>query len=191
MIKVKYLSKRSGKAWRQFGAPSRDKYEKWNPEVCGICCLKMIGDTFGLTNHASLYSLALKCLAYDGYKITPSGEIKGVFHKPLLDLAKNLGLDGQVERKLPIKKIVKALIVHDFVILSINKSKVDASLSGGHLILVHEYNPIPNTFTVHDPEPILSDNGENIVISSSRLQEISNNKGLVIRKRKDCSRLYQ
>ena len=30
--------------WIRFGA-SQELYDQWIPEICGICCLKMIGDT--------------------------------------------------------------------------------------------------------------------------------------------------
>lgn len=76
----------------RFGAPNKNEYEKWSPQVCGICCLKMIGDAYGSTSNISLYQLAMACKQKGGFKEFPGGEIQGVFYKPLLELARNYRL---------------------------------------------------------------------------------------------------
>ncbi|HGJ65206.1 TPA: hypothetical protein ENS27_07430 [bacterium] len=183
MTQIKYVSKRNysdKKPWLQFGAPNRNEYEKWSPEVCGICCLKMIGDAYGFTSNTSLYQLAMECKQKGGFKELPTGEIQGVFHKPLLDLARSYGLDGNIESNLDLEKITAALQNDRFVILSLDKSKVDPRLKGGHLVLVHAYESASETFLINDPEPILAEDGQNVEIDFNRLEKISNKKGLII-----------
>jgi hypothetical protein len=183
MSKVEYIPKNYdnlNEPWIAFGAPNRSEYEKWHPEVCGICCLKMIGDAYGFTSNTSLYQLAMKCKQKGGFKELPSGEIQGVFYKPLLDLARSYGLDGNIESNLDLEKITTALQNDRFVILSLDKSKVDPRLKGGHLVLVHAYESASETFLINDPEPILAEDGQNIEVGFDRLEEISNKKGLVI-----------
>ncbi len=183
MLKVKYIPKRYDghyEPWLFFGAPNKDEYEKWSPEVCGICCLKMIGDAYGTTSNVSLYQLTMECKQKGGFKELPNGEIQGIFHKPLLNLAKDYGLDGSIEGNLDIPKIVDSLHNNRFVILSLDKSKINPKLRGGHLVLVHSYDPETKTFLIHDPEPILAEDGQNVRVDSDRLGGISNKKGLII-----------
>jgi hypothetical protein len=183
MSKVEFVPKRyddQDTPWQPFGAPNEDEYRKWSPEVCGICCLKMIGDSLGLTSSISLYELTMRCKDEGGFRELADGEIQGVFHRPLLEVAKSYGLAGKVVGRLTINKIKDSLKKERFIILSINKSKISPQLKGGHLILVHSYDPKVETFVVHDSELLLSESGENIELSAVRLEEISNNKGLII-----------
>jgi hypothetical protein len=182
MMKIKHVPKKHDKNWQQFGAPTKNEYEKWHSEVCGICCLKMVGDTYGSTSNISLYQLAMECKQKGGFEELSTGEIQGVFHQPLLELAKDYGLDGTVEGNLDIEKVIDSLQNDRFVILSLNKSKVNPKLKGGHLVLVHAYDPETKTFLINDPEPILAKDGQNIKINSSRLSKLSNKKGLIIWK---------
>ncbi len=186
MAEVQYLSKNYDsvdKPWLPFGAPNKQEYEKWNPQVCGICCLKMIGDTLQLTKNKSLYSLTMRCLELGGFKVGSDGSIQGVFHGPLLELAREYGLDGQIATNLTLGEMKNILSQHEYIILSIDKSKVDPTLSGGHLVLIHGYKLNSDTFLLHDPEPILATNGENILVKPAYLESISNRKGLIIYKK--------
>ncbi len=183
MIKIKYIPKKCSdcdKPHLVFGTESIAEYKKWNPEICGICCLKMIGDIFGETMGVSLYQLTMECLQKGGFKELPNGKIEGVFHKPLLELAKDYGLEGSIEKHLTPDRIISLIQDEKFIILSINKSRVDPESQGGHLILIYSYDPDSKMFILHDPEPILSENGASVEITRSRLEEISNKKGLII-----------
>ena len=183
MSKVEYIPKNYDnldEPWIAFGAPNRSEYEKWHPEVCGICCLKMVGDSCGSTSNISLYQLTMECKQKGGFKELPTGEIQGVFHQPLLDLAENYGLDGNVEGNLDLEKIITSLQNGRFIILSLDKSKVNPKLKGGHLVLVHTHDLKSDTFLINDPEPILAEDGQNIEVGSDRLEEISNKRGLII-----------
>ncbi len=188
MQRIEYIPKRYDdhrEPWLSFGAPNKEEYEKWSSEACGICCLKMIGDAYGTTSNVSLYQLTMECKQRGGFKELPDGEIQGVFHQPLLDLAKDYGLDGSIEGNLDIPKIVNSLHNNRFVILSLDKSKINPKLRGGHLVLVHSYDPETETLLIHDPEPILAEDGQNIKLSLNRLNEISNRKGLLIWKKEE------
>ncbi|PIV38332.1 hypothetical protein COS31_00015 [Candidatus Roizmanbacteria bacterium CG02_land_8_20_14_3_00_36_15] len=189
MREIKYVPKKYDSNWQKFGAPTRSEYEKWSPEVCGICCLKMIGDTYGSTTNTSLYQLTMGCKQRGGFRELPTGKIQGVFHQPLLELAKDYGLDGNIESDLDIKKVIASLQNGRFIILSLDKSKVNSKLKGGHLVLVYAYDPKSETFLINDPEPVLAKNGRDVKVRANRLGEISNKKGLVIYKQKDRSRL--
>jgi hypothetical protein len=185
MPNIEYISKSYGSfknPWMEFGAPSEEEYKKWSPEVCGICCIKMAGDTYGTTLEKSIYQLTMECEQKGGFKKSLTGKVLGVFHQSLLDLGKNYGLDGEVNTDLNSGEIIASLKDEKFVILSVNKSKINLKMKGGHLILIHEYNPETEEFLINDPEPILAENGENVCISLNRLELISNKKGLIVWK---------
>ena len=180
-MKVKYISKscrESNSPQQAFGAPNMKVYLKWYPEVCGICCLKMVGDTLNKTNHASLYQLTMQGLNIGVYKEQDDGSIQGAFHKPLINLAKEYGIKGNLEKRLSSKRIIELIEQHKFPILSVDRQKINPQLTpGGHLILIHTWDQNKNAFLIHDPEPLLADNGENITITLDLLDLISNHKG--------------
>lgn len=167
------------KPWIRFGS-TRSEYYRWIPEVCGICCLKMIGDAFDKTNRLSLYALTMRCLDRGGFKTMKSGEIQGVFHKPLLQIAREVGLEGEVKRSLIHQDMVESLQKSRFILLSIDLEKAKDGLSGSHLILIHGYDRTAGEFIIHDPSGVLNKNGCNFRISRLWLDAISNHRGLII-----------
>jgi len=56
-------------SWVVFGADEQT-FKKWVPEICGICCLKMVDDSCRVTKEKTLYSLTTECESLGGYKKT-------------------------------------------------------------------------------------------------------------------------
>jgi len=181
---IKYVPKRpllvnaDVAEWREFGAPSESEWKLWLPEVCGICCLKMIGDTLGVTNIISLYELTQRCLRLGGFKVQAGKSIQGVYHAPLLELGRTLGLEGKVEKGLDIEQIASEVDSGHFVILSIDLQRANTGYCGGHLVLIHSVDRGNRSFSLHDPSSVLSIPGYNIEFSYEKLDRISNKKGL-------------
>ncbi len=173
--------------WIPFGAPNKEEYERWSPEVCGICCLKMAGDALGTTQQLSVYKLAMETLQKGGFKLNPDGSIEGVFHKPLLEVARSHGLDGTLERDFSLKKVSRILQKGGMAILSIDKAKVNPALKGGHLVLVWHRDEEKKTFLIHDSERLLSESGESISMPEADLMKISNNRGISVFTRRNNS----
>lgn len=166
--------------WVRFGS-SKVEYEKWIPQVCGICCLKMVGDTFGLTSHLSLYELTMKCVDKGGFKVNEDQTISGVYHYPLLSLAQALGLDGTVEKYISPKDIQGHLLQNRMVVLSIDLGK-DTAFKGNHLLVVHRYLSKDNTYLVHDCAYAVGKEGASIALTEERLDLLSNRRGLSLWK---------
>lgn len=177
---VPKIEKFTDEPWVLFGA-NKQIFEKWIPEICGICCLKMIGDSYNTTKEITLYSLTIECESLGGYK-NDAGQIRGVFHYPLLHLAQQHKLRGFVAKKLSICNIIDQISRKRFVILSIDLQKISKGLSGSHLILVHGYNFNKQCFIVHDCSHAIATNGEGVELSNVIMNKISNNKGIVIWK---------
>jgi hypothetical protein len=117
--------------------------ETWNPHICGICCLKMLADTF-LPGHLTTYALTFRCRQLGGFREDERQQIRGVFHHPLLNLAREIGFDGVVEGQLSASALTTAIQEGRFAVLSINLARVGSTLSGGHLVLVHSYDSNSN-----------------------------------------------
>ena len=167
--------------WIAFGS-SQEEYTRWVPEICGICCLKMVGDTFGVTTNTSLYQLTMQCLERGGFKVQEDGSIAGVFHHPLVHLAEELGLQGSVERNLDVKGIISHLKNNRLIVLSINLQKVPGSFKGNHLVLVYRYLPRQHVFLVHDCAFAVGKEGANIPLSQDELARMSNERGMTFWK---------
>jgi len=166
--------------WITFGG-TREDYEKWAPHICGICCLKMAGDTWGLTEHLSLLELSLLCLARGGFKEEPDGTIRGVFHHPLLDLARDLGMSGLVAGRLTPGDVAAATAAGSYVMLSVDLARLGTGLRGGHLILVHGHDAASKKFTLHDCAAAFHGRGKGVILDQEDLERLSNGKGLILR----------
>jgi hypothetical protein len=164
--------------WITFGSGQLE-YQRWIPEICGICCLKMVGDTIGLTNDLSLYQLTMMAAANGTFIVSEHGTIQGAFHYPLAELAGRLGMRCRVMRTLGIGEITEALAQRMYAILSIDTAQVDSSLRGGHLVLVYGYDEPADSFLLHDCSSMMRPDGCGVSISAHALAGISNNKGLV------------
>jgi hypothetical protein len=176
-----YVPKRrpgDAEPWIAFGSGQLE-YQRWIPEICGICCLKMVGDTIGVTNNLSLYQLTMMAVANGTFIVSECGTIQGAFHYPLAELAVRLGMRCRVMRTLSIGEITEALAQGMYAILSINTARVDSSLQGGHLVLVYEYDEPADSFLLHDCSSMMQPDGRGVDISAHALASISNNKGLV------------
>jgi hypothetical protein len=164
--------------WIAFGS-SRLEYQRWIPEICGICCLKMVGDTIGVTSNLSLYHLTMMAAANGTFTVSEHGTIQGAFHYPLAELAESLGIRCHVMRMLGIGEITEALTEGMYAILSINAASVDSSLRGGHLVLVYAYDETAGSFLLHDCSSMVRPDGRGVSMSADALARISNNKGLI------------
>lgn len=177
-----YIPKRavgSMSPWRVFGS-TKEEYERWIPHVCAMCCLKSVGDTLGKTDHLTLYDLTLRCRDRGGYVVRPSGDIEGVYHKPLALLAESLGVHASLEPLLTHDQIVRLLQAGRFVILSLDLSKHSSLLRGGHLVLVYGYDASADDYLLHDCGPALRTEGKALHIPRAEIEEISNHRGLAM-----------
>jgi len=180
LLKIPFLSKRPRvpDPWNLAGFQSEAEWQLWNPHICGIYCLKMLID--GVTASTNtLASLTVRCCELGGFR-NENGRIQGVFHKPLLQLAKELGFEGNIEGHLSTDLIIQSIKQHRFVLLSIKLDRVTATLSGSHLILIHSYRKTASKFTFHDCSEVLGVPGANLTIDNISLNSISNKKGLIL-----------
>jgi hypothetical protein len=163
--------------WLSFGS-AKDEYERWVPEICGICCLKMIGDTVGTTRHQSLYQLTMMAVENGTFTIGEAGRIHGAYHKPLSELAQTFGIPCEVAANLTTARIRREIGNGRYAILSVDLGKVDSALRGGHLVLVYAHDGV-GEFLLHDCSSVLRQNGRAVKVTWSELENMSNRKGLI------------
>ena len=142
----------------------------------------MVGDTYGLTNQYSVYDLTMRCKSLGGFKEFKDGRIKGVFHHPLVELAKKVGIAGRVESHVNNNLIKDEIKKNHFAVLSIDLHRLTGFMNGGHLILIHQYDSVTDSFILHDCAALVGSNGKNIKISPAGLDAISNYKGIILWK---------
>jgi hypothetical protein len=178
---VRFVAKRpeSSQPWVYVGFPTAEEWEMWNPHICGICCLKMLADTFR-SDSPTIYTLTSRCRELGGFREDERQQIRGVFHHPLLNLAREIGFDGVVKGQLSAGALRRAVEDGRFALLSIDLARVRPDLSGGHLLLVHSYDEDSNEFILHDCSEILARPGSNIRLKDTYLERISNHKGLIV-----------
>lgn len=164
-----------------FGCDTKGQLTLWRPEICGVCCLKMIGDTKRRTLGLSLWQLTQKCIDQGAFKVdNKTGVIDGIFHYPMMKVAHDLGLHGVVLPRLPLGLIKFLLLLHIAPILSIDLHKLDAKYEAGHLVVMVGYNKKDKAFVVHDPSSVLAKSGKFAHINVQTLKRITNNRGMVL-----------
>jgi hypothetical protein len=165
--------------WVSFGS-ARGEYERWVPEICGICCLKMIGDTEGNTGQLSLYQMTMMAVANGTFIADQAEGIKGAYHRPLAELARQLGIACDAARDVNTLRIRRELGSGRYVILSVDLAKVGRGLRGGHLVLIYDHDDAADEVLLHDCSSVLREDGRAVSMTWSELESISNRKGLVV-----------
>ncbi|QUQ65721.1 hypothetical protein [Kutzneria sp. CA-103260] len=179
---VAYVPKRQpdvAEPWRCFGA-DEETYERWAPHVCGICCLKMVGDTLGRTTDLSLHELTVMCVDRGGFRVNADDTIEGVFHHPLAALGNDLGIPSRVAPGVDVAQARSVVAESGFVLFSVDLARFDQRLRGGHLLLLHDYLPAADEFVLHDCSSAVGQPGRDVRLTSAVLARIGNNKGLIV-----------
>lgn len=179
---VSYVPKRhpdTAEPWRYFGA-DEEAYQRWAPHICGICCLKMVGDTLDRTTDLSLYELTTMCVDRGGFRVTADNKIEGVFHYPLAELGNDLGIPLRVAPGVDAAQAKNVVAESGFVIFSVDLARFDERLRGGHLLLLHDYLPATDEFVLHDSSSAVGQPGRYVRLTSATLATIGNNKGLIV-----------
>lgn len=166
---------------RTFGASS-ELYDFWRPHLCGVCCLKMIGDAVGATKDLSLYTLTERCVSKGVLKVDKHNEVFGAYHYPMATMLHEMGVPAQVEGQLTGDVIEKSLSSGKLVMLSVDLAKVEHCPSDeSHLVLVYEsLGGALNSFRLHDCASALGPDGNGMTMESAELMRISNEKGLIV-----------
>lgn len=125
--------------WKDFGFADAAEYAYWSQRLCGIACLKMTLDFYGVAPGKTIAELTEECVNLGGYERKTD---QGWFFKSLLLQARNYGFNGFVTSRFGVYSICKLILNKRFFIASVNPllvrfdTLITDSKPGGHLALV-------------------------------------------------------
>ncbi|MDO8657702.1 MAG: C39 family peptidase [Candidatus Levybacteria bacterium] len=151
----KKISAKDDPLWKMSGAKTKEEYELWSWNGCGMACLKMIL-AYKFKKNISLVELGKKCKEYGGYV---GKNLDGLYYKPFVKFIKNeFNLNSKIISPMVISDIIKELEKGNFIIASVSykirnpNNKI--SFKGGHLVLIVRYNFEIKIFFIHNPSGI-------------------------------------
>lgn len=184
ILEIPYIAKGSSNSITDattFGT-TFERYNFWRPYICGVCCLKMVGDACGRTTHMTLNILLEKCIEEKVFLLDKEKDVLGAFHYPLAKVMRTLKIPAKVIGNISVDDIILEIKKGKVILLSIDLSKSTYIKSNeSHLVVV--YDIVDNQkkgFRLHDCSSVLSENGNGMFITKSELSNISNRKGLLI-----------
>jgi len=180
------LRARDDPKWRKSGARTRDEYQTYSWNMCGMACLRMILlDRSGKAD--TIIKLGKKCTKYGGYTL-PFGESAGLQYRQFAAFMKS---------EYDIDSIVKpALLQHDIKVAISKGEYVIASVSpqirrpdslpqhkGGHLVLITGYDDVKRIFYLHNPSGIAGLSQVNTVISYRDFRKFFAHRGIIVKSK--------
>ncbi|MCY0939507.1 C39 family peptidase [Streptomyces sp. H34-S4] len=138
--------------WQRSGADSVEEYAFWSWRICGMACLRMALDHWGLKS-AGLVTLAREFLEAGAYVRREDG-VDGLIYAPFArHAAKRWGIEAEVRTELTEDDLPGLLQDGALVILSVHPSIRDLSSTppgrGGHLVLAVGCSP--THLQIHNP----------------------------------------
>lgn len=169
--------------WNESGARTRDEYRRWSRHICGMACLRMVLK-YVRDFDVPLFSLLSLCLKYGGYQV--EGEtIKGLFYFPFVKFINaEYGFDACVVENISIQEVLPRLNDDCVFIASVHPAiRYPASIpprKGGHLVLVHRFDPETNRLVFHNPSGTDESNQANVVMDVELFDTFFANRGIII-----------
>jgi hypothetical protein len=191
-ILKKEISARHDPLWKHSGAATKEEYELWSWNSCGMACLKMVLKHISF-KEIPLLVLAKKCEQYGGYVVKKSypknaehwKRIDGLFYKPVVPfIKKEFGLSCDVKRVLVLPEIMHAIAKGNYVIASVDPAvrepKSASTQNGGHLVLITGYDKKKKLFYLHNPSGYYKKSQKYAEISFSNFKKFFAHKGFII-----------
>lgn len=171
--------------WREFGSENIEDYVRWWDHVCGIACLKMILASRGVNK--SFWELLQGALRYGAYVEKEDGTVRGMIYKPGVEyLEKEFGLRAEVKEYYPAGEAMRALSdnMEAFFIASVHPMirhiEQIPPQKGGHLVLVHTYDPQTETVILHNPSGNTPATRKNAKIPLANFENFYAERGILI-----------
>jgi hypothetical protein len=168
--------------WKSSGAKTKEEYEHWAINICGIACFKMILAklTGKIYLTIKLVKLALK---YNCIDIE-----KGLYYRQFCEFAKaDFDLEASFREDLTVSIIQEELAAGNFVIASVHGSIRNELLDfepikkGGHLVLITGFNQESRTITFHDPAGFYQKTQVDREVTEEIFNKFSSNRGIIIK----------
>ncbi|MFF4567920.1 C39 family peptidase [Streptomyces sp. NPDC001435] len=139
--------------WQNSGATSAEDYSFWSWRICGMACLRMALEHWGLPS-AGLVTMAREFMDAGAY-VRREGGLDGLIYAPFAEYAtQRWGIKAQVRPELMADEIPALLCDGKLVMLSVHPSirslkDTPPSTRGGHLVLA--VGCTPGHLEIHNP----------------------------------------
>lgn len=181
----KEINAKKDPEWKNSGALSKEEYELWSWNICGIACLKMILTHIFKKDFKSI-KLAKECAEYGGYVLN-NNTIKGLYYAPFCEyLGKVFKLKSSfIDKEMSFEDIYNAINSGKFVIVSVspkirNKETKDIGEKGGHLVLVTKVDKNKEEIYIHNPSGFSLVSQENYCLTENEFKKFFANRGIII-----------
>lgn len=173
--------------WKIFGYKTAEEAAYWTMRQCGICCVKIALDRYGV--HKTVAELTEQGLKLGGYD---KDNDRGWFYKPLVALAEKYGAKGRVFRYLTVESVAKELMSDKLVVMSVNPQiirgdkKITNHEKSGHLVVAVGFKLSGRRISgvyIHNPSGRTQDMREYAFIPSETIQRSFGNRGFLLSKR--------
>ncbi|MFI0895153.1 C39 family peptidase [Streptomyces sp. NPDC020983] len=125
--------------WQKSGADSVEEYAFWARRMCGVACLRMVLDHWGLDVPPSVP--LVRELEAAGAYVRDGEQVKGLIYRPFADhVARRWGLHARVAPELALTGIRQEIAAGRLVMISVHPGirtpGAEPPGRGGHLVLV-------------------------------------------------------
>lgn len=111
----KKISAKNDPLWKKSGADTKEEYELWSWNACGMACLKML-IAYKYNKEIPLIKLGKKCKKYGGYA---GKNLNGLYYKPFIKFVKEeFNINAKIISPMVIQDIIKELEKNNFIIAS-------------------------------------------------------------------------
>ncbi len=168
--------------WYRSGACSAEEYAFWSWRICGMACLSMALEYWGL-KVAGLVTVAKEFLDAGAYVRRADG-VDGLIYAPFAKYAaERYGVEAEVRTELAAEDIPSLLRDGALVMLSVHPSIRDLPTTspgrGGHLVLAIGCSP--DHLQVHNPSGLPRSSQRFAEVPWSVLPEFFAQRGVVLR----------
>lgn len=177
------ISAKDDPLWRESGAKTKEEYELWSWNSCGMACLKMLL-SYKFKKDFPLVELGKKCQKYGGY-VSKEGRLDGLFYKPFIEfIKKDFNLLSKVKSPMVLEDIINALDKNKLVIASVSNEirnpRSEPYQRGGHLVLVVGYDFSRRLLYLHNPSGYWKESQEYASISFEDFNKFFSYRGFTI-----------
>lgn len=177
------LSVREDPRWKDSGATTKEEYELWSWNGCGMACLKMIL-AHRFNKIIPIVELGRQCQEFGGY-IPRNNSLDGLYYRPFLKFIQSeFNLSGHIISPMSIQDAVRELEQDHIIIASVSHEIRDSrsipSKKGGHLVLVLGYDLTTGSLFIHNPSGDTSQSQELFEITFADFERFSAHRGMVI-----------
>lgn len=170
--------------WQLSGAQSLEEYVAWSNNACGMACLKMVLAA-RIGRIVPTLELARACTDYGGYRVTETGEIKGLIYAPFIEfIGREFGIRADIVTGINAAGLSQLLGGSEFFMASVHHSirwpDQEPPAKGGHLVLVIDASE--KTITFHNPSGHTPDTQEYVTLPTESFERFFAGRGIAIHR---------